>query len=88
MGCFQVVDGARADNDEQAVILAVKNVAYNLTSLADGFAGFVGERNFSFSFSGVISGILEETFRSLIGKSAMGDYSRDDVIALKTIKGI
>ncbi len=44
-GCFQVVDRARADHDEQAVIIAIENVANHFATLADSLQGSVGQRD-------------------------------------------
>ncbi len=45
LGCLQVVDRAGADHDEQAVIIAIEDVANHLAALADGVQGGVGQRD-------------------------------------------
>ena len=47
VGGFQVMDGAGADHQEQAVILAVENVAYDLTTMGDGLQCRGGQRDFT-----------------------------------------
>jgi len=47
VGGLQIVNGARADHYEQAVILAVENVAYHLAPVGDGLQCRGGQRNFT-----------------------------------------
>ncbi|MNM93905.1 hypothetical protein D3C81_1062930 [compost metagenome] len=47
MGGLDVVDRAGADHDEQAVVLAVEDIADHLAAIGHGAQGGFGEGNFA-----------------------------------------
>src|SRR5690606_30773445 len=71
LGGFHVVDGAGADDDEQALVLAVEisRITWRLSVMVASAALLMGI--LALSWAGVIIASLEATFRSLIGKSAI-----------------
>ena len=71
VGGLDVVDRAGADHHEQAMILAIEDVAYHFTAVGHGAQGSVGERNLAFQLLRRDQGPLEATLRSSIGKSAI-----------------
>ena len=48
LGSLDIVDRAGADDDEQAVVLAIENVTNNLAAFDDGRLGSFTERNLGF----------------------------------------
>src|SRR5690554_6002366 len=51
-GGFGIVNGAWADNDKQAMIFAIQNIAKRGTAFQNGGCGFVVELNFLFELLG------------------------------------
>ena len=43
LGCFDVVNGAGANHQEQAMILAIQDIPHCLTAVDDGLAGSFGQ---------------------------------------------
>ena len=58
MSGLDVVDGAGADDHEQAMILAVEDVAYHLTTMGDGLQRGIGQGDFAFELIGGDQGFV------------------------------
>ncbi|MNW07424.1 hypothetical protein D3C71_2040280 [compost metagenome] len=48
MSGLDVVDRAGADHDEQAMVLAIEDVAHHLAAVDYGAQGVIGQGNFAF----------------------------------------
>ena len=58
MSGLDIVDGARADDHEQAMILAVEDVAYHLTAMGHGLQCGIGQGDFAFELIGGDQGFV------------------------------
>jgi phospho-2-dehydro-3-deoxyheptonate aldolase len=58
VGSLEVVDRARPDNDEEAVIGAVENVTDDFAAFGDGLQGSVAQRDFALELIGRDQGLV------------------------------